>query len=54
MPRAGIHFGDVPLVEFLYLLACQVRVAVGDSGLCYCACVKSFERQTTPLFAGSA
>ena len=32
---------DVPLVELcsLYLLACQVRVTVGDSGLCCCACV---------------
>ena len=28
----------------LYLHACQVRVAVGDSGLCSCACVTSFER----------
>ena len=27
----------------LYLHACQVRVTVGDSGLC-CACVTSFER----------
>ena len=27
----------------LYLHVCQVRVAVGDSGLC-CACVTSFER----------
>ena len=28
----------------LYLLACQVRVTVGDSGLCCCTCVTSFER----------
>ena len=28
----------------LYLLACQVRVTVGDSGLCCCVCVTSFER----------
>ena len=28
----------------LYLLACQVRVAVGDSGLSCCACVTPFER----------
>ena len=39
---------DVPLVEWslctLYLLACQVRVTVGDSGLCCCVCVTSLER----------
>ena len=37
---------DVPLVELctLYLHACQVKVTVGDSGLCCCACVMSFER----------
>ena len=42
---------DVPLVELctLYLLACQVRVTVGDSGLCCCVCVTSFECQLTPL-----
>ena len=28
----------------LYLHACHVRVAVGDSGLCCCVCVASFER----------
>ena len=28
----------------LYLLACQVRVTVGDLGLCCCVCVTSFER----------
>ena len=28
----------------LYLYACQVRVTVGDSGLCCCACVTYFER----------
>ena len=43
---------DVLLVVFictLYLYACQVnRVTVGDSGLCCCACVMSFERQLTP------
>ena len=27
----------------LYLLACQVRVTVGDSVLCRCVCVTSFE-----------
>ena len=35
---------DVPLVEFMYLVklylhACEVRVTVGDSGLCCCTCV---------------
>ena len=33
----------------LYLHARQVRVTVGDSGLFCCACVKSFERELTPL-----
>ena len=28
----------------LYLHACQVRVTVGDSGLCCCTCVKYLER----------
>ena len=33
----------VPLVEFMYLVflylhTCQVRVTVGDSGLCCCTC----------------
>ena len=39
------HFEDVPLVELctLYLHACQVRVTVGDSGLCCCTCVTHFE-----------
>ena len=32
----------------LYLLACQVRVPVGDLGLC-CVCVVSFERWLSPL-----
>ena len=36
------HFEDVPLVEFMYL-ACQVRVTVGESGLCCCTCVIYFE-----------
>ena len=27
----------------LYLLACQVGVAIGDSGLCCCVCVTSFK-----------
>ena len=37
----------LPPVEFMYLVftrICQVRVTVGDSGLCCCACVTSFER----------
>ena len=29
--------------SFLYLRACQVRVYVGDSGLCCCVCVTSLE-----------
>ena len=33
----------------LYLHTCQVRVVVGNSGLC-CACMTSFECQLTPLF----
>ena len=28
----------------LYLLVCQVRVTVGNSGLCCCVCVMSFEQ----------
>ena len=28
----------------LHLLTCWVRVTVGDSGLCCCVCVTSFER----------
>ena len=35
----------------MYSLACQVRVIVGDSGLCCCASVASFERWLTPLLA---
>ena len=33
--------------------ACQVRVTVGDPGLCCCTCVTSFERSLTPLFVDS-
>ena len=33
----------------LYILVCQVRVTIGDSGLCCCVCVTSVERQLTPL-----
>ena len=34
---------------YLYLYPCQVRAAVGDSGLCFCACGATFERELTPL-----
>ena len=35
----------------LYVLACQMRVTVGDSGFsCLCVCVTSFERLLNPLF----
>ena len=39
-------YEDVPLVELcpLYLHSSQVRVTVGDSGLCCCLCVTYFER----------
>ena len=30
-----------------------MRVTVGDSGLCCCVCVSSFERRLTPLFVDS-
>ena len=37
---------DVPLVDLctFYLHACQVRITVGDSGLCCSICVTSFGR----------
>ena len=46
------HVHNLPLVPLylwwslctLYLHACQVRVTVGDSGLCCCACVTTFKR----------
>ena len=34
----------------LHLLACQLRVAVGDLGLCCCVYVTSLGRQLTSLF----
>ena len=34
----------------LYLCACQVRVAVGDLGLCCCACVACFKQWLAPLW----
>ena len=58
----GVYVEDVPLAEFmqrmylcwslctLYLHACQVRVTVGDSGLCCCNCVTSFGRWLIPPF----
>ena len=33
----------------LYLHACQLRVAVGDSGLCCCACIACFKQWLAPL-----
>ena len=38
----------------LFLLACQVRVTLGDSDLCCCVCVMSFARSLAPLCADSA
>ena len=44
---------NVPVVELInvpcILLACQVRITVGDSGLCCCVCMASFDRQLTPF-----
>ena len=34
----------------LYLLAFQVRVTVGDAGVCCCARMTSFERCIAPFF----
>ena len=34
------------------LHACQVRVSIGDSGLC-CICITHFQCLLTPLFVGS-
>ena len=38
MPLGGILFEDIPVVELItaYLLACQVIVTIGLSGLCCC------------------
>ena len=38
----------------VYLHACQVRVTVGNSGLCCCTCIMYFECQLTPLCVDSA
>ena len=37
----------------IHLLACQMRVTVGHSGLCFRVCVTSFECQLTPSFVDS-
>ena len=37
----------------MYLHACQMRVTVGDSVLCCCVCVTSFEGKLTPLCVDS-
>ena len=39
--KLGCTFGGV---NYLVIIACQMRVTVGDSGLCCCVCVTSFER----------
>ena len=39
---------SIPLYP-LYLLACQVRITVGDSGLCFCVCVTSFGCSLSPF-----
>ena len=46
---------DVPLVDLctLYLHTCQVRITVGDSGLCCSVCVTSLGRSLTPLCVDS-
>ena len=38
----------------LYLHACQMRVTIGDSGLCCCTCIMYFECWLTPLCVDSA
>ena len=37
----------------MYLLAFLVRVTMGNSGLCRCVCVTSFDHQLTSLFVDS-
>ena len=55
-----MHLSDGVLNTYiyapLYLLPCQVRVTVGDSGLSKCCgvCVTSFECSLTPSFIDSA
>ena len=46
-PYWGCAFGEIyaPCI----LLACQVRVTVGDFGFCCCIRVTSFEQQLSPL-----
>ena len=41
-------------LRILYLPTCQVRVTVGDSGLCCCTCVRYFEHWLTPLCVDSS
>ena len=40
-------------LRILYLLACQVRVTVADSGVCCCVCATSVGRYVGPLFVDS-
>ena len=49
--RLSVCYETNELMELctLYLRACQVKVAVGDSGLCCCTCVTYLERQLTHL-----
>ena len=61
-PRALVH--NQPTRELiselwwrlcpLYLHTCQVRVTVGDSGLCCCTRVTYFQHKLTPLFFDDA
>ena len=48
--------GEMYVQACIYLLACQVRVTVGDDSgnCCCCVCVTSFEHWLTPLFVDSA
>ena len=50
-----VRLRDVPLVEFVYLvLTCMPgKSTAGNSGLCCCACVVSFEHLLTPLCVDS-
>ena len=49
----NLNFSSGGVHNILCLLTCQVRVIVGDSGLCCCVCVTSFERKLSPLCADS-
>ena len=37
----------------VYLHTCQVRVTIGDSGLCCCTCAMDFECTLTPVCVDS-